>query len=591
MAREKSSANPTLTCHVHPSEQAVYLCRTCATHLCENCVTQDAHLLFCSNCNNQAERIPTIMDDPASLKETLAETTATLQGLALAITNHIVVPVALIAMVTAVLFYLLDIRSVYLDSGDGLKQIGFFFAVATVLIARYGKIHAVREKQSMYTGALAVATVIAMMRQPGNAGLGTLVNLVIVALVWWFATGISNKLDLVEVDDKPDEHQLYGVERIQHQEIERKYKLNYNLLSPLQQQQEKIQASKKHKPIARFLSGQDLHGNPAAPAAKLSALAVLIFALGEPALLAGPPEIGLRAFAAVVVFMLSAGVVLAAASTAGTFRTTLEAGGKPSPAIVPIRIFLAVLLMVVVLSAGLMVPGLNYKGSGNLQPTGQSDGSNKSGSQTNKKPSNQQQDRKGNQGQQGTQRQSQASEPQGRSALQTLFNFFATIGKWLLPVLIILFICFILYALFKILPILKESGAGLKERLRQWLARLRGLLRFSGGEKKVSETLPNDPSYLLAGLSALTPRDTVLTAYKCLSDYLERAGHKRIPRLTASEYLGLLPEHLAYLSVPARRLTELYVGIAYSPRSPETAESQAAQEAINEVRQLLTSRS
>ena len=54
------------------------------------------------------------------------------------LTHHAVVPAAVIAMVASLLFYLVDVRSAFLGGGPQLKWIGFCFAVATVLIERYG---------------------------------------------------------------------------------------------------------------------------------------------------------------------------------------------------------------------------------------------------------------------------------------------------------------------------------------------------------------------------------------------------------------------------------------------------------------------
>ncbi|MCP5052823.1 MAG: hypothetical protein GY940_36985, partial [bacterium] len=205
----------------------------------------------------------------------------------------------------------------------------------------------------------------AMMIYSGG-GAGTLANILVVIVVWRFATSVANSLQVEEEEKLKDENYLYGVERLEHLEIERKYSLGRNRYTAQEKNKDKPGNKKKKK--KRFFSMDlDAHGNPSKSVGRLSVMAVIAFALGEPVLLSGPPEAGERALAAVIVFLLAAGVVLAAGSAAGTYRHSIDSGGKASLNIVPAKIVIAILLLVMVLAAGLTVPGIKYRGSGERQ--------------------------------------------------------------------------------------------------------------------------------------------------------------------------------------------------------------------------------
>ncbi|UCH92806.1 MAG: hypothetical protein JSV88_21260, partial [Candidatus Aminicenantes bacterium] len=353
---------PPLVCDVHGHLEAEYQCESCLKHLCLQCVNQDAHLFFCRHCGGHARRIPVVNIEPISVKETISTVSEIFRGLAVGITSHIIVPAAIIIMVGAFLFYLLEVRSVFLGGSAPLKQIGLCFAAATVLIARYGKVYAIRQRQMVYTGILAAATFFAMVKFAGG-GVNFLVNLLVVLAVWRFASSLTNSLN-IEEEKKTDEHRLYGVERLKHEEVERKFGLKSEPHSPGPAKEEK----KSKKFFDFWGKGVDAHGNPSAAVARLAALAIVAFALGEPILLAGAPEIGMRALVTVMVFLLAAGVVLAAGSAMGTYRHTLKSGGEASLGMVPGRITIALFLVLVILAAGLTMPGIKYKGSGVLRP-------------------------------------------------------------------------------------------------------------------------------------------------------------------------------------------------------------------------------
>jgi len=112
--------------------------------------------------------------------------------------HHVVVPAAVIAMVASLLWYLVDVRSAFLGGGPQLKWIGFCFAVATVLIERYGHSQVDQVLQGCYTAALGIATIMVMLAEPWESrsvGLGEkLANLLIIAAVWRFATKVTQGL-------------------------------------------------------------------------------------------------------------------------------------------------------------------------------------------------------------------------------------------------------------------------------------------------------------------------------------------------------------------------------------------------------------
>lgn len=560
---------------------------TSAGTVLSSCATSVSHKMpiffLCRFCGGQARRIIVDKRGPAAVKETIITASDALKGLAVGIANHIVVPAAVILMVGAFLFYLLDVRSVFLTGTGALKRIGFCFAAAAVLIARYGKVHAIRERQMLYTGILGVATFFAMMKFSGG-GINYFVNLLVIAAVWRFATGVTNNLHVEEEEKiKPVEHRLYGVERLHHEEMERKFDLKPDPLAP---REKPAKEEKKKRKKGFFGTGGDAHGNPSAAVARLAVIAVITFALGEPALLSGPPEAGQRALVAVIIFLLATGVVLAAGSAAGTFRHTLKSGGNASLSMVPVKITLAVLLMVILLAAALTVPGITYRGSGYWRP-GQHDksGSMKGEEDYKSKPGDRDEQELKRHLEEGSRRSGQKSrksrrQGEGPSATQSIFNFFAGIGKLLIIPLVLVFIGMVIYVLVKLWPGLKSWRPGIKGRLRGLLEKLKSLFRFGRGRGGGDEPDEKDPLEALNTIHGLPPREAILTAYSCLLAFFHRLGHQRPPRLTPYEYLDSLPERFAGLAAPARKLTDLYVNTAYSTGSPTSSDSKEALTAI-----------
>lgn len=570
-------------CITHQAVKAEYYCTQCSASLCAECVFPDAHLLFCSRCRGIAQRLVTLSDEPRFSKENLAEASATLKEIALVLVNHVFLPIAIITMVSAFLFYLLDVRSVYWSGGASLKRIGFFMVMATVLIARYGKVYSKMERQMLYTQLLAFATLLAMLRQTGF-GIGFLVNILIIYLVWRLAFGVTNQLNIEEKESKenPGEIRMYGVTRLHHEAMEAKHHLQLPHLHALQRGAIKRSETpiKELRPF--FMPVHDPHGNASGAVARLVGLAILFFALGEPILLSGPREVGIRAMMAVIVFLFSAAVVLAAASAVGTYQLVVQDGGKGSLGLVPMKVFLVVVMMVVILALGFTIPGLHYEGSGKIQPPQKIDGqgevngkADKEGNTSGERESQDQQHGKGGQGKNGK------SKTPDSSGLNTLVNFFTQLGKWLLIPAIIAFIGFVLYALVKLLPMLRGMGLG------NWWQKWREKWRSKNNQKQKEIEINPDPIAILSKLPGLPPQEAIMGAYFCLLVFFQQVGYKQVMQLTPYEILTKMPQRLIHVKESARGLIDIYIKTAYSTFQPTEQISKEALKLLLEIKQQL----
>jgi hypothetical protein len=497
--------------------------------------------------------------------------TADQEGPVTLFTRHVVVPAAIIAMVTAFLFYLLEVRSVFLEGGAAFKQVGFCFSVATVLIARYGRVSGVDDSQG-YTAALAIATLLFMLT--ASRGVSFVPNVLIIAAVWRFATGVTRALSLDgELDPRPKEHRLYGLERLRFEAFRRR-----------QQLEKPLAWGTRRTPTQK----PDAHGNPVAAVARLAALALLGFAIGEPFLLRAAPEVAERALADVIVFLFATGLVLAAGSAAGTLRHTLRQGGRVSPGVLPTRLALAALLAVAVLAAALAIPGVHFKGQGRLRSTNlpgktgpgenQSDG---------RRSSNAKSDAPGEQprGSRRAPQQRDLDADDSGDAVQaaaTLVNALSGLGKLLRIPLLLGIPILVLIALLRLRSLL-PSWSNLLARLRGWLSRFLP-------KTKPRPAPVTDPFADLGSLTALPPHEAILAAYARLLAALDQAGHSRPERSTPYEHLAALPARLKPLATPARRVTDLYVVTAYGNGKPTPADREQAVGALVEIQGLLRER-
>ena len=496
------------------------------------------------------------------------------------LTHHVVVPAAVIAMVASFLFYLVDVRSAYLGGGPSLKWIGFCFVMATVLIERYGSASIDADLTGCYTGALAAATIAVMIVSPwdpesAKAG-RAFANLLIVGMVWHFAARVTRELS-PEADRAPRPRrtipQIYG--------------------GP------SLPIPEKKTPPAQV-------GNPAKRVAQLAAIALLIFALTEPVLLAAVPQTGVKALAAVVVFLFSTGVVLAAGSALETLRRAERAGAEVHPGLVPGRVALAGLLLAMVLAAGLAMPGLDYQGTGRLKPPatyGKGVEENRGNQETLDPAQPSENMPKGDLGEEmalpidPSQPPAPGGSPDGTSTpspsrpesslspgpAAELLSLLARIGKLLLIPLILMLAGAALWGLVRLWPLLTGWRRKMAGRWRALLDRLSGLFPRPRQAPRSSA----DPFKSLDALLDLPSRETILAAYHRFLLLLESLGHERPEKATPYEILSGLPLHLKPLEGPARTLTDLYILAAYSvdPVEPEAPERSVA--ALKSMRGLV----
>ena len=481
------------------------------------------------------------------------------------LTHHVAVPVALIAMVAAFLSYLVDVRSTFVGAGPQLKWIGFCFAVATVLIERHRRSSGGENFEGHYTIALGLATVSVMMIEPWETrpvGLGERVaNLLIIAAVWRFATQVTKGMSPEVGRPGWTPSRLYGVERLRAEAIQRQRALETGAAPP------------------RVKPAPEIPPNPAAAIGRLAALALVAFALGEPFLLRATPEIGVRALAAVIVFLFSTGIVLAAGSSLDAHRRVENEGGWVSPHLVPARMALAGVLLAVVLAAALAVPGLQFQGTGRLRaprtngsrsaqaPEKGLDG--KRGPQDAGKPGEGEKSSTGDAG------SSQPPPPALTGPAAELVRLLSAAGKWLLLPVVLALIAAGLWLLVRLLPLLAgrwgRMTKGLRDLLRRLLGRLRWSRRSPGGA-----VAPGDPFAKLESLSLLAPRDAVLAAYQRFLLLLEVSGYARPSKSTPYEVLHALPFSFRGIAEPVAALTELYVQAAYSEEPLDPGDGERA---------------
>jgi len=509
------------------------------------------------------------------------------------LTHHVVVPAAVIAMVASLLSYLVDVRSAYLGGGPQLKWIGFCFAAATVLIERYGHTQGDRELQGCYTIALAGATIVTMLSEPWESravGLGEKVaNLLIIAAVWRLATGVTRGLSPEEGKPAWRGTRLYGLDRLRAEAWQRE-KAAQTGVTPLPPEKKAL-PSTSATPV-----------NPAMSVARLAAFALLAFAVGEPVLLGATPQTGIRALAAVVVFLFATGIVLAAASGLDALRRAEWAGAMVSPSLVPGRMVLAGALLVVVLAAALAVPGLRFQGSGRLRPpTAHGEGAeadrgyqqaDQAGKISRQRPPDEEARRGPN---------SQPGDPQGDPSSRdptagfvgpaaSLIRLLTTAGRWLIVPLVLILAGAGLWALSRLWPHLARGRGRMAERWRGLLNRLAALLgRFRRSAMPARSTA--DPLANLEELERLPSRDAVLAAYHRFLALLESRGYPRPARSTPYEVLNALPFDFRCLADPAHSLTELYVQAAYSGEPVEPGSREQAIFILKGMRGLLEKRS
>ena len=490
--------------------------------------------------------------------------------LATLLTHHVAVPAAVISMAASFLFFLVDLRSAFLGGGPSLKWIGFCFVVAAVLNERYGRSDEAL-LHGFYTLALAAATIFTLLLAPWETPPGPLrekiANLLILAVIWYFATRVTRELS-------PETGQEARPSLWEH--------IDLLLIDPWRSDD----AAEAVSPPEPRETPRTRPRNPAVMVARLAAAALLVFATGEPIVLKAAPQTGPKALAAVMVFLFSTGIVLAAGSSLDALRRAEVAGARVAPGLVPLRMGFAALLLGLVLAAALALPGLSFQGTGQLRPpvtTGEGaeldrgfqetksagqPGRGVPGDVSGSRLDTDQGDlmlEASPWGTAGTDDARRVTRAPDRPAPVDLRGL-AAVWKWLLAALILL------------------VALGLWKLVRRWLHRTRRKSRWSLRDRLARR---RDPLAGLDDLSKRPSREAVLAAYHRFLMLLENLGHTRPAQATPYETLQGLPPHLQPLEAPARTLTDLYVLAAYAAEPVERGDGERAVGILREMRGLV----
>lgn len=517
-------------CQLHPFTEATHSCTGCERPLCEECGTR---LSYCGACGAKVVRFGE--EAPLHWFDELFEKAALRTGegdLAAFVTLHAIVPAAIIGMVYSFLFYLLLVRSIFFGNTGVLQWVGFLFVFATVLTARYGRTRGDKATQAMYSIILFGATGMALMtRSPTTTA--AIWNMVMLTVVWLYATGVTNALSLEGRGEKSTRGAV-------------------------------------------------------APVVALGIVAMVVFAGGEPLMLNAKPEIAIQAIVAIIGYLLSTAVALAAASTTSQARRAYRRGGEVALGVMPVRIGTAALIALAVMAIALTLPGVRYTGSGRLQLA----------------PDDLLQQQRFTRGTDPTAgmfgealvsglpwgwlsgfESLTTSSGQAAAALAVV-KFMQLLGAVLGLLIIVGLIVFAVRqrsdVLGKLPATLNRYAAWLREcfasRVPGWAKR--------GGHHRRGPSI--DPFADLDALGARPAREAVVEAYLRSTVLLERLGYPRPSAATPYDLLGALPERLAHLSDPLTEITGLYVRAAYSNQQMQAVDREGAIATLVAMRDRIT---
>ncbi len=517
-------------CRLHPFSEATHYCTGCERPLCEDCGTQ---LSYCGACGAKVVRFGE--EAPEHWFDELFEKASLRTGegnLAAFVALHAIVPAAVIGMVYSFLFYLLLVRSIFFGNTGVLQWVGFLFVGATVLIARYGRTRGDRATQALYSIVLFGATGMALITRSASTT-AAVWNIGLLAVVGLYAAGVTNALSLEEKGEKSTRGAV-------------------------------------------------------APVVALGIVAMVVFAGGEPFMLNARPEIAIQAIVAIIGYLLSTGVVLAAASTTSQARRAYRTGGDVSLGVVPARLRATVVIAVVVMAIALALPGVQYSGSGRLQLA----------------PDELLQQRRlmrGNDPTAGALGEALAGglpwgwlsgfESLTTSSGQAAAAFAVVKVMQLLGV--VLMVVMAIYAIGFALRRRTDAFGRLGPLIAGYLSRLRSLFASKvpdwakrDGRRRRGPT--TDPFADLEALGSRPAREAVLEAYVRSTVLLERLGYPRPPAATPYDLLGALPDHLGHLSDPLTEITGLYVRAAYSDQEMGSVDREGAIATLVSMRDRLT---
>jgi hypothetical protein len=516
-------------CALHPFSEATHYCSGCERPLCEECGTR---LSYCGACGQPVLRYGEERGDHwvDQFFDKAMEHYGEGDPVA-AITLHGIIPAAVIGMVYSLLFYLLLIRSLFFGNTGSLQWIGFLFIMATVLTARYGRTRNDSMTQAAYTIVMLAATGMALMTRSESTA-AAISSMVLLALVWLYATGVTYALSLEGKGEK------------------------------------------------------STHG-AVAPVVGLGVFAIIGFAIGEPFMLNAPPEVAIQAILAIIMYLLSTGLVLAAASTTSQARRAFRAGGTVALRVMPLRIGVAAIIALALMAVSLSIPGVHYSGTGRLglapdellQQRRFALGSDPTAGML------------GNEVIDGlpwgwlSGFESMTTRSGQARAAMAVVKLLQYTGAALLLLALLAVIAF---AVQQRADVLGKLGPTIGRYL-DWLRRKFAskvpdwARRDRGGRRRII-----DPFADLDGLRARPAREAVVEAYLRSTVLLEGLGHPRPPAATPYDLLGSLPERLSHLSEPLDEITELYVRAEYSNQEIVDADRDGAVATLLSMRDRLT---
>jgi hypothetical protein len=302
--------------------------------------------------------------------------------------------------------------------------------------------------------------------------------------------------------------------------------------------------------------------------------------------------------------LISTALVLAASSTVGSLRVVCAQGGEVSEGVVPLRLLVAAFSVVFALALMLAVPGVTYRGRGELQPQGfqldargeipeesldgEGSGRDPGGELGEAEGEGDEDGSRGRPGEQGRSADASGGEPrqassEGLPQVATNFlSFFVVLGKLLWIPFVLMLIVGAFVVLRRVAPFLKgqiEGLSGWRRRLLELLAAFARPRWRAMGEAGSKKLVLADPAFL----GGLSPREAVVRAYPHLLQLFAHLGYSRPERHTPYEFLQGLPRHLDALRGPLRGVTELYVRAAYGGDPLADADRQTAIEAVAAV--------
>jgi hypothetical protein len=325
-----------------------------------------------------------------------------------------------------------------------------------------------------------------------------------------------------------------------------------------------------------------------APVMTLGIVAMVVFAGGEPLMLNAEADIAIQAIVAIIGYLVSTGAVLAAAATVSQARRAHRTGGEVALGVMRERLGTATAVALVLVAIGLALPGVQYTGSGRLggapdemlrqrplqygvDPTAGALGEAIAGGLPWGWLSG---------------FESLTTSSGQAAAAYAVVRFMQFFGVVVAMIIIIGLIAFAVRqrtdVLDRFLPALQRYLDWLRARLAgavpQWARR---------GAQRRRRTL-RDPFAGLDELAVRPAREAVMEAYLRTTVLLARLGYPRPVAATPHDLLGALPEHLAHLRGPLREITGLYVRAAYSNESLQVADREGAVATLRAMRDRLS---